>query len=83
MPKRNVGVLQSVKDTIRRARLNGAAEAVKFIKLFSQVLPAREIAFLLFLFFLLFFCFKANSLFQEEYAVVERAESGMIWSLKF
>lgn len=40
VPKRNVGVLSSVKDTIRRARLKGAAEAdgilaVKFIKLFS------------------------------------------------
>lgn len=55
VPKRNVGFLSSVKDTIRRTRLKGAAKAdgilaVKYIKLFSQVFAVRKIdLFFLFL----------------------------------
>lgn len=86
MPKRHVEFLSSVKDTIRRTRLKGAAEAdgilaVKFIKLFSQVPPASEIAFFFPFFF--FFCFQANSLFQDGFAEVERVERDMIWSQEF
>jgi len=73
VPGRNVGVLSSVKDTIRRTRLKGAAEAdgilaVKSIKLFSQLSPASEIAFC----FFFSFCFQANSLFQDDFTVVHK-----------
>lgn len=57
MPKRNVGFLSSVKDTIRRTSLKGAAKAdgilaVKYIKLFLQVSAVRktDLFFLSFLF---------------------------------
>lgn len=60
MPKRDVGVLSSVKDTIRRARLKGAVEAdgilaVKFIKLLSLASKRNSFSAFFYFFFFLFF----------------------------